>query len=260
MSSRGTLPIASQRSWTTRRAARAASGSRRRSSRPRRAAPLGGGVRVELGVALGEVLRPAGEEGVLRGAEALPQARRRRPSGRARGLPLVIRSRKRAAVGPSRRSRRASPPPAPAPPCAPAHRPAAGPGPRSASLAAVERLTRLGEPLPQQLVGLAVDAADRAPLVEDRLEPVARLLPLRRLGRQRLGLRGQGLLARDGGDPRASRSARCAPRPARPASPGRRAARQPTTSPTTCASARPSRRVRALDSVCLGSAPPDDSR
>ena len=56
----------------------------------------------------------------------------------------------------------------------------------------------------------------------------------------------------------ASRSARWAPTACsacitRPSS----SAPSPTTSPTTCASARPSRRVRALDSVCLGSAPPD---
>src|SRR3712207_7984446 len=30
-----------------------------------------------------------------------------------------------------------------------------------------------GEPRPQRLVGLAVDAADRLPLLDDRLEPVA---------------------------------------------------------------------------------------
>src|SRR5690606_32262399 len=66
------------------------------------------------------------------------------------------------------------------------------------SAAPVERLARLREPLPQLLVGLAVDAADGAPLVEDRLEPVARLLPLRGLGGELLGLGGQRLLARDG--------------------------------------------------------------
>ena len=62
--------------------------------------------------------------------------------------------------------------------------------------AAVERLAGLGEPLPQQLVGLAVDAADRPPLVEDRLEPVAGLLPLGGLDGERLGLDGERLLPR----------------------------------------------------------------
>ena len=67
--------------------------------------------------------------------------------------------------------------------------------------AAVERLAGLGEALPQQLVGLLVDPAHGAPLVEDRLEAVARLLPLRGLDGQRLGLRGERLLARHGRRP-----------------------------------------------------------
>ena len=139
----------------------------------------------------------------------------------------VIRSRKRAAVGPQS-SESASFSASSASSSLRALAPGALPvqvGEVRAA-AAVERLTGLGEPLPQQLVGLAVDAADRAPLVEDRLEPVARLLPLRRLGRQRLGLGGQRLLARDRGGPRARRARRAArPRPARPGPPARRAAR-----------------------------------
>ena len=65
--------------------------------------------------------------------------------------------------------------------------------------AAVEGLTGAGEPLPELLVGLAVDPADGAPLVEDRLEAVACLLPLGGLRSELFGLGGQLLLARDGG-------------------------------------------------------------
>ena len=54
--------------------------------------------------------------------------------------------------------------------------------------AAGERVPGGREPLPQLAVGLAVDAADGLPLVEDRLEPVAGRLPARRLGGQPLGL------------------------------------------------------------------------
>src|SRR3712207_6855701 len=50
-----------------------------------------------------------------------------------------------------------------------------------------------GEPRPQRLVGLAVDAADRLPLLDDRLEPVAGRLPGRRLRGDLLRLGRQGL-------------------------------------------------------------------
>jgi hypothetical protein len=53
------------------------------------------------------------------------------------------------------------------------------------------------EPRPQRLVGLAVDPADRLPLLDDRLEPVAGGLPRRRLGGDLLRLGGQRLLAGD---------------------------------------------------------------
>ena len=61
--------------------------------------------------------------------------------------------------------------------------------------ASVERLARRRVPLPQRVVGLAVDAADRLPLVEDGAHPVTGGLPLRRRGGQLLGLDGERLLA-----------------------------------------------------------------
>ena len=63
--------------------------------------------------------------------------------------------------------------------------------------AATERVTGGGEPRPQRLVGLAVDAADRLPLLDDRLQPVAGGLPGRGLGGDLLRLGGQRLLAGD---------------------------------------------------------------
>ena len=62
--------------------------------------------------------------------------------------------------------------------------------------APVERLARRGVALPQRVVGLAVQARDGAPLVEDLAQPVAGGLPLRRVGGDVLGLGGEGLLAR----------------------------------------------------------------
>ena len=62
--------------------------------------------------------------------------------------------------------------------------------------AAVERLAGRRVALPQRVVGLAVQAGDRAPLVEDLAQPVARGLPLRRVGGELLGLGGQRFLAR----------------------------------------------------------------
>src|SRR3712207_8177227 len=59
-----------------------------------------------------------------------------------------------------------------------------------------------GEPRPQRLVGLAVDAADRLPLLDDRLQPVTACLPRRRLGGDLLRLGGQRLLAGDLGGTR----------------------------------------------------------
>ena len=61
--------------------------------------------------------------------------------------------------------------------------------------AAVERLAGRRVALPQRVVGLAVQPADRPPLLEDLAQPVACGLPLRRVGGQVLGLGGQRLLA-----------------------------------------------------------------
>ena len=60
---------------------------------------------------------------------------------------------------------------------------------------AVERLAGRGIPLPQCVVGLAVQPADGPPLLEDFAQPVARDLPLGGVGGQILGLDGQRLLA-----------------------------------------------------------------
>ena len=64
-----------------------------------------------------------------------------------------------------------------------------------AATAAGERVPGGGEALPQLLVGLPVDAADRLPLLDDGAEPVAGGLPLRALG-QLLGLEDELLLGR----------------------------------------------------------------
>src|SRR5699024_2772675 len=61
----------------------------------------------------------------------------------------------------------------------------------------VERFTGLRVAPPQLVVGLAVDAPDRLPLVEDGPEPVAGGLPLRALGGDLLGLGGERLFACD---------------------------------------------------------------
>ena len=60
-----------------------------------------------------------------------------------------------------------------------------------------EGVTGSREPLPQGVVGLAVDALDRPPFVHDGLEPVARRLPLGRC-REFLGLGAEPFLGRDG--------------------------------------------------------------
>ena len=103
--------------------------------------------------------------------------------------------------------------------------------------AATEGVAGRGEAGPQRLVGLAVDAADRLPLLDDRLQPVAGGLPGGRLGGDLLGLGGERLLAGDLGRParrpspratRRRRSRRC--RPSRgPVRPG------PSRSPTAAA-------------------------
>ena len=94
-----------------------------------------------------------------------------------------------------------------------------------------------GEPGPERLVGLAVDAADRLPLLDDRLEPVAGRLPRGGLRGDLLRLRGQRLLACDlrrrgrrpsppGTPRRPSRRCRPSPARARPARRGRRRRRR----------------------------------
>ena len=69
------------------------------------------------------------------------------------------------------------------------------------SAAPVEGLPGRRVALPQRVVGLAVQTADRLPLVEDRAQPVAGGFPLRRVGGQILGLGGQRLLAGGLGGP-----------------------------------------------------------
>ena len=64
-----------------------------------------------------------------------------------------------------------------------------------------ERVARGGVPLPQLAVGLAVNAPDGLPLVQDLLEPVAGRLPARRLGGELLGLLDQRGLAGHGFHP-----------------------------------------------------------
>ena len=154
-------------------------------------------IRHLLGVALGEDARTAGEEAVLGGPETGPQ-RVLDVLGRARcGLPLghqVLHRRGRlfpvrglgqllgpadqlflgrlggAPLGVERGEVR--PPPA------------------------TELVAGGGEPLPQRVVGLAVDALDQLPFVDDRAQPVARCLPRGGALGDLLGLDGQGLLGR----------------------------------------------------------------
>ncbi len=156
------------------------------------------GIRSELGVALGERLRTAAEEPVLRGAEALPQrlvAVLRRATG---SLPLshqlLVSVSGFAPVGGLgqrlgfldqlllvRLGRRALP---------------VEFGEVRAPTAA-EGVPRLGEPAPQLLVGFAVDTADLLPFLEDLAQPVARRLPVRGLVGDLLGLDDQRFLACD---------------------------------------------------------------
>ena len=63
------------------------------------------------------------------------------------------------------------------------------------SAAPVEGLPRSRVTLPQRVVGLAVQTADRLPFVEDRPQPISRGFPLRRGVGQLLGFGGQRLLA-----------------------------------------------------------------
>ena len=128
--------------------------------------------------------------------------------------------------------------------------------------AAGEGVAGGGVALPQLAVGLLVDAADRLPLVEDRLEPVAGRLPAGRLGGDRSR------------PPRPARSCGPAPRPGRRR--GRRAPRpafssatpvsfssradRPSMSPTTCASGRLAWMRLMVDSDCAASAAPLPSR
>ena len=60
-----------------------------------------------------------------------------------------------------------------------------------------ERVARRREPLPQRVVGLAVDALDLLPLLDDRAQPVAGHLPRRRALGDLLGLGDQRLLGGD---------------------------------------------------------------
>ena len=63
------------------------------------------------------------------------------------------------------------------------------------STAPVEGVPGRRVSLPQCVVGLAIQAANRAPLLNDGPHPVPSRLPLGRVGREVLGLDGQGLFA-----------------------------------------------------------------
>ena len=63
------------------------------------------------------------------------------------------------------------------------------------SASPVEGFPRSRVALPQCIVGLAVQTADRLPFVENRAQPVAGGLPLRRGVGQLLGFGGQSFLA-----------------------------------------------------------------
>ncbi|KDQ03133.1 hypothetical protein EN35_06075 [Rhodococcus qingshengii] len=63
------------------------------------------------------------------------------------------------------------------------------------STSSVEGLASLGVPLPQRVVDLAVDSANRLPLVENLAQSITRGLPLGRLRADLLGLDCEGLLA-----------------------------------------------------------------
>ena len=167
--------------------------------RPRPAVPPCASRCVELGVPLVEHGGAAGEEGVLRGPEPLPQ-RVIGVLGRAAGsLPLhhqlLVAGRRRTPVGRLDKALGLLDQLLLAGACR-------GPGAVQVgevrAAPTVERVPRLGEPLPELFVGLAVDALDRLPLVQDLAQPVARGLPLRRLGRDLLGLVDQRLFVRDG--------------------------------------------------------------
>ncbi len=61
--------------------------------------------------------------------------------------------------------------------------------------ASVEAVPGSRVALPQCVIGLAVQAGDRSPLIDDGAHPVPGGLPLRRVGRDILSLDGQCLLA-----------------------------------------------------------------
>ena len=63
------------------------------------------------------------------------------------------------------------------------------------STPSVEGLASLGVPLPQCVVDLAVDSANRLPLVENLAQSITRGLPLGRLRTDLFGLDCEGLLA-----------------------------------------------------------------
>jgi len=65
------------------------------------------------------------------------------------------------------------------------------------SAPAIECLPGRRIPLPQRVVGLAVNARDRPPLFDDRPQPVTCGLPLHRVRCQLFGFRRQRLLAGD---------------------------------------------------------------
>src|SRR4051794_19212168 len=151
-----------------------------------------------LGVARLVLLATGGEEHVLGGPELLPQVVVAVPAGARHGLPAVHEAahgrRGRAPVGGRRQPLRLGDELLLGGAGLVALRVERG---EVRAAAAAERVTGGGEARPQRLVGLAVDAADRLPLLDDRLEPVAGGLPGRRLGGDLLRLRGQRLLAGD---------------------------------------------------------------
>ena len=185
-----------------RSAARAASRSEVSSfSASRQQCLLRVGVRAELGVALGRNGVAGCEEGVLGGLEPLPQCVVDVLARAARGLPLG----QQVAEG-----RRGGPPVGGIGQFLGAFAQRllglTGPRPFAVQLGemraapAVEGFPGRRITLPQRVVGLAVKAADRAPLLENLPQPVPGGLPLRGVRGQLLGLGGQGFLAGGLGD------------------------------------------------------------
>ena len=195
--SRGTGPACSQRSWMPRRAARAARTSVTGTSFPASSSNwvLTVGVLAQRGVLRRVHLRPGPEEGVLRGLEPAPQLVLVRPGRPARRLP-----------GPHQLTEGGG-----------GGGPVGGVGERLrlraqlllARLGLVALLGQFGEvglaalvegiagrrqPFPQRGLHRAVGSRRGLPFLQQLPQPLAAVLPVRRLGRDLLGLGDDGFL------------------------------------------------------------------